>query len=67
VVKPVKAIKVRVREGRSAEVLDYNLYLSPNDVWSSKPVPRLYDCGGIDCPCLNCNSPSPLAPKEGGK
>src|SRR5215213_7319510 len=29
-----KVTKVRFREGRtSAEVLDFNLYLSPNDVW----------------------------------
>src|SRR5690349_15552935 len=29
-----KATKVRFREGRtSAEVLDFNLFLSPNDVW----------------------------------
>lgn len=30
----VKVLKVRFREGRtSAEVLDFNLYLSPNDMW----------------------------------
>ena len=31
-----KAVKVRILEGRtSAEVLDFNLFLSPNDVWTA--------------------------------
>lgn len=31
-----KAVKVRILEGRnSREVLDFNLYLSPNDVWTA--------------------------------
>ena len=31
-----KAVKVRFREGKnSKEVLDFNLYLSPNDVWTA--------------------------------
>ena len=35
-----KAIKVRILEGRtSAEVLDFNLFLSPNDVWTAAIVP----------------------------
>ena len=35
-----KAVKVRVLEGRtSAEVLDFNLFLSPNDVWTAAIVP----------------------------
>ena len=35
-----KALKVRVLEGKtSAEVLDFNLYLSPNDVWTAAIVP----------------------------
>ena len=30
-----KAVKVRILEGKnSAEVLDFNLYLSPHDVWT---------------------------------
>lgn len=33
----VKAVKVRVLEGmNSQEVLDFNLYLSPNDEWAAK-------------------------------
>jgi len=36
----VKVVKVRFREGKaSAEVLDFNLYLSPNDVWTGAVVP----------------------------
>ena len=35
-----KAVKVRVLEGKtSAEVLDFNLFLSPNDVWAAAIVP----------------------------
>lgn len=46
----VKAIKVRVRDGKSADVQDFNLYLTPNDVWASAPVP----------PCLHCGKPKSL-------
>ena len=35
-----KAVRVRFREGRAAQqVLDFNLYLSPNDVWTAALVP----------------------------
>ncbi|HET9578065.1 MAG TPA: hypothetical protein VFP44_09585 [Usitatibacter sp.] len=35
-----KAVKVRVLEGKtSAEVLDFNLFLSPNDVWTAAIIP----------------------------
>lgn len=35
-----KVVKVRFREGKnSREVLDFNLYLSPNDVWTGAIVP----------------------------
>ncbi len=35
-----KVLKVRAREGKtSAEVLDFNLYLSPNDVWTAAIIP----------------------------
>lgn len=35
-----KVLKVRFREGKtSAEVLDFNLYLSPNDVWTAAVIP----------------------------
>ena len=36
-----KAVKVRVLEGKtSAEVLDFNLFLSPNDVWTAAIIPN---------------------------
>ena len=39
-----KVTKVRFREGRtSAEVLDFNLYLSPNDVWVGAVGPDTSD------------------------
>jgi hypothetical protein len=35
-----KVVKVRFKEGRnSQEVIDFNLYLSPNDVWTGAVVP----------------------------
>jgi hypothetical protein len=40
----VKVVKVRAREGKaSAEVLDFNLYLSPNDVWTGAIMPASAD------------------------
>ena len=40
----VKIVKVRFREGKnSAEVLDFNLYLSPNDMWTGAVVPASAD------------------------
>jgi hypothetical protein len=36
----VKVVKVRFREGKnSREVLDFNLYLSPNDMWTAGIIP----------------------------
>jgi hypothetical protein len=41
-----KAVKVRFLEGyNSREVLDFNLYLSPQDVWTAR-VSQLSDAGG---------------------
>lgn len=38
--KDAKAVRVRLREGRAGRsVLDFNLYLSPNDVWAGAVVP----------------------------
>ena len=43
----VKAVKVRFREAQnSAEVLDFNLYLSPFDVWTAKITDSDADDGG---------------------
>jgi hypothetical protein len=43
----VKAVKVRFVEGKnSAEVLDFNLFLSPFDVWTASIVPATAGGGG---------------------
>jgi hypothetical protein len=45
-----KALKVRFREGKnSREVLDFNLYLSPNDVWTAAigPADATATSGGV--------------------
>ncbi|MGZ5062636.1 MAG: hypothetical protein ACXWHB_07915 [Usitatibacter sp.] len=40
----VKVVKVRFREGKnSREVLDFNLYLSPNDMWTGAVIPASTD------------------------
>jgi hypothetical protein len=44
-----KALRVRVREARnSREVASFNLYLSPNDVWTAAVLPQ----AGSDAPML---------------
>ncbi len=43
-----KAVKVRFREGKaSAEVLDFNVFLSPQDVWTAAVVPLGGDAPSI--------------------
>ncbi len=55
-----KAVKVRVLEGkRSAEVLDFNLYLSPNDVWTGAIV-RTTDGAGMISVDKSCVVPNAL-------
>src|SRR5262249_54789659 len=54
----VKVVKVRFREGKaSAEVLDFNLYLSPNDVWTGFLQPSTTDDAAVlftnDKSCTN--------------
>ena len=45
----VKVVKVRFREGKnSREVLDFNLYLSPSDVWTGAVIPA--DAGSATSP-----------------
>lgn len=52
-----KVLKVRFREGKtSAEVLDFNLYLSPNDMWVGAVVP-----------CLNTLNPACPAATAGAE
>jgi hypothetical protein len=57
-----KAVKVRILEGKtSAEVLDFNLFLSPNDVWVAAIVPidaASASAGArIVTPDLSCTNP----------
>jgi hypothetical protein len=62
----VKAVKVRFLEGKvSEEVLDFNLYLSPNDVWTAAVVPSDDGQGAkIISGDASCTSPPiPGAPK----
>jgi hypothetical protein len=62
----VKVVKVRFREGRnSREVLDFNLYLSPSDVWAGAIIPAdsaVATSGGrlitTDVSCTNPAIPS---------
>jgi hypothetical protein len=43
-----KIVKVRVLEGKtSAEVLDFNLYLSPNDMWTAAIIPADATAGSV--------------------
>lgn len=63
-----KAVKVRVLEGKtSAEVLDFNLFLSPNDVWTAAIVPvdnTATSAGRIITADLSCTRPAILAAGE---
>src|SRR5688572_15242449 len=55
-----KAVKVRVMEGKtSAEVLDFNLFLSPNDVWTAAivPGPTANDAARIVTADRSCTDP----------
>src|SRR5215467_4151963 len=55
-----KAVKVRFLEGyNSREVLDFNLYLSPNDVWTAR-VSQTSDSGGgaVFTSDLSCTDPA---------
>jgi hypothetical protein len=55
-----KAVKVRILEGkRSAEVLDFNLFLSPRDVWTGAIV-RTADGAGMISVDRSCVVPNAL-------
>src|SRR6476620_12525538 len=46
-----KAVKVRFLEGKnSREVLDFNLYLSPKDIWTAGIVPMGVAVRGTEAP-----------------
>jgi hypothetical protein len=57
-----KAVKVRFLEGKtSAETLDFNLYLSPNDVWTAAIVPATSSDtapGHLITTDVSCTSPA---------
>ena len=62
-----KALRVRFREGKtSAEVLDFNLFLSPNDMWTGAVIPGGTDAASpgrlitTDVSCTN-----PIIPSTG--
>jgi hypothetical protein len=55
----VKAIKVRFREGRnSVEVLDFNVFLSPFDVWTASITPTADGGGQISTTDKSCTIPT---------
>jgi len=58
----VKVVKVRFREGKnSAEVLDFNLYLSPNDMWTAGLIPASSDAsspGHLVTADVSCTNPA---------
>lgn len=57
-----KAVKVRFREGKtSREVLDFNLFLSPNDVWVAAIIPAdstTASGGRLITPDHSCTNPA---------
>jgi hypothetical protein len=57
----VKIVKVRFREGKnSREVLDFNLYLSPNDMWTGAVIPASTDAtapGRLVTTDVSCTNP----------
>src|SRR4051794_13853502 len=56
-----KAVKVRFVEGRnSAEVLDFNLFLSAHDVWVAGIVPT-GDGAGAFSPDKSCIAPNQIS------
>jgi hypothetical protein len=55
----VKAVKVRFREGRnSVEVLDFNVFLSPYDVWTATISPTADGGGQISTTDKSCTIPA---------
>jgi len=61
-----KAVKVRFREGKnSAEVLDFNVFLSPFDVWTASLTPTEAGGGKITTTDNSCTIPSNTFLKAG--
>lgn len=64
-----KAVKVRVLEGKtSAEVLDFNLFLSPNDMWTAAIIPgaTATDAARMVTTDVSCTNPVGLLPAASG-
>ncbi|MEO7741782.1 MAG: hypothetical protein ABIR98_02450, partial [Usitatibacter sp.] len=64
-----KALKVRVLEGKtSAEVLDFNLFLSANDMWTAVivPGPNAGDAARIVTSDVSCTNPVGNLPVANG-
>jgi hypothetical protein len=60
-----KAVKVRFREGRnSVEVLDFNLFLSPWDVWTAALTPTADGGGQIKSSDKSCTIPDRIQKGE---
>ncbi len=60
-----KAVKVRFLEGyNSREVLDFNLFLSPNDMWTAR-VSQLSDAGGAAVYTSDHSCTTPAIPSTG--
>jgi hypothetical protein len=60
-----KAVKVRFLEGyNSREVLDFNLFLSPNDVWTAR-VSQISDDGGAAIFTGDKSCTTPIIPAAG--
>lgn len=56
----VKGVKVRFMEGKnSRETLDFNLYLSPYDVWTAAIIPTA-DGAAVKTTDTSCTSPAQL-------
>jgi hypothetical protein len=63
----IKAVKVRFLEGKnSKEVIDFNLFLSPEDVWTGAVVPSPTTGGGrLTTVDHSCTLP-PISTSQGG-
>src|SRR3990167_4729168 len=57
-----KAVKVRFLEGKnSKEVLDFNLYLSPHDVWTGTVVPDAANGAKLTSTDTSCIAPGQIS------
>ena len=58
-----KAVRIRFREGRNSEdVMDFNLYMSPNDVWSGSVQKDTAGSAKVITSDKTCTLPTSLAP-----